>query len=86
LYNCPVYRNQAHGRIGPADAYADRTCTAAARASAGALLGSFDASIECREVTCLYNHVNRWLDDLSAHPEKLDGLEGRPQPVSDFFL
>ncbi|MEM8883437.1 MAG: radical SAM protein [Planctomycetota bacterium] len=87
MYNCPVYRNQPHGQVGPKDAYADVDGYDATRARTAGLVESFDANHQCREVTCLYNHVNWWIEDLVAHPEKLDALEPAPAPEEeDFFL
>jgi molybdenum cofactor biosynthesis enzyme MoaA len=74
LYNCPAYRNQPHGRMGPADGYADEESTRRTRRSLVELIRTFDVSVQCREVTCLYNHVNWFLEDLIEHPEKLDAL------------
>jgi len=87
MYNCPVYRNQPHGRVGPKEAYATEAEYDATRARTAALIESFDAHHECREVTCLYNHVNWWMEDLVRNPEKLDALEPAPAPEEpDFFL
>ncbi len=87
MYNCPVYRNQGHGFLGTKEAYADPPTFDDTRAKTAGLIGSFDATHECSEVTCLYNHVNWWLEDLVRNPEKLDGIE--PSPVGslpDYFL
>ena len=35
-----------------------------------ALLDRFDASQECREVTCLYNGVNWWLEKMIEDPRE----------------
>jgi hypothetical protein len=37
-------------------------------------------------VTCLYNHVNWWIEDLIQHPEKLDAIKPQPLAEPDFFL
>ena len=87
MYNCPVYRNQEHGKVGPKDAYADEAQYDRTRATTGGLIESFNAHEQCREVTCLYNHVNWWIEDLIAHPEKLATLQAAPKPQDpDFFL
>ena len=70
MYNCPVYRNQPHGCVGPKDAYATTDEYDATRGRTAGLIESFDAHHECREVTCLYNHVNWWIEDLVRHPEE----------------
>jgi len=88
MYNCPVYRNQPHGRIGEKEAYADLASYEETRRSTAKLIASFDATSECREVTCLYNHVNWWIEDLIEHPEKIDAIEPTPAGAgpADYFL
>jgi len=87
MYNCPVYRNQPHGRVGEKTAYATEAEYDGTRATTGKLIDTFDAHKQCREVTCLYNHVNWWLEDLIEHPDKLDAIEPAPPPPErDFFL
>ena len=36
----------------------------------GDLIDRFDASHECREVTCLYNGVNWWLEKMIEDPRE----------------
>jgi hypothetical protein len=86
MYNCPVYRNQPHGKVGPKTAYAEPEEYAATRRETARLIRTFDATRQCREVTCLYNHANWWIEDLIAHPEKLAQLEPFVPEEPDFFL
>jgi len=87
MYNCPVYRNQPHGKVGPKTAYATEQEYDETRATTAGLIKTFDANHQCREVTCLYNHVNWWMEDLIENPEKLDDLQPAPKPDEpDFFL
>ncbi len=86
MYNCPAYRNQPHGKLGERDAYAGREAYENTRKSTGSLIRDFVATGECREVTCLYNHVNWWIEDLIHHPGKLEDIEAARQPVDDYFL
>ena len=74
LFNCPVYRHVEKARIGDKHSYAEDASVAAAQASTARLIQGFDAAHECREVTCLYNHANWFVEDLIRHPEKLDEL------------
>ena len=85
-YNCPVYRNQPHGRIGHKEAFATVENFDQAREDAAKLIATFDASDQCKEVTCLYNHANWWIEDLIEHPEKLDSLEYEADAEPDYFL
>ncbi len=86
LYNCPVYRNQPHGKINDKDGYADTDRFRESIESTGGLLRTFDASAQCHQVTCLYNHVNWWIEDLIRHPDKLDGIEPDREREPDYFL
>jgi hypothetical protein len=66
LWNCPAHRGAPKGRLAARDAFATPD---AARATAGAVaaaLERFDASVECREVTCLYHGANWWLENAVA--------------------
>ena len=74
LFNCPVYRHVEKARIGDKHAWADDAAVAASQEGTAKLIQSFDAAHECREVTCLYNNANWFIEDLIRHPEKLDEL------------
>jgi wyosine [tRNA(Phe)-imidazoG37] synthetase (radical SAM superfamily) len=85
LFNCPVYRHVDQARLGDKTAYADDARVLATQGRTADLIGRFDAAHECREVTCLYNGVNWFVEDLIRHPGKLDEL----LPVeerNDYFL
>jgi organic radical activating enzyme len=85
LYNCPAYRGVDRARIAEKDAYGtDAACSGTNRNLAG-ILDRFDASSECREVTCLYNDVNWWLEGLVKGDAALDGIE-MGQERADYFL
>jgi organic radical activating enzyme len=82
LFNCPAHRGVAKARIAGKDAFVDDEAAAATGEKLKVLMDGFDASHECRHVTCLYNGVNWWLekaiedprDDVSIEPseERLD--------------
>ena len=85
LYNCPAHRGVEKAKIGEANAFAGEAKARETAASVGGILDRFDASHECREVTCLYNGVNWWIEKLvndpSAEPE-IDPSDER----GDYFL
>jgi hypothetical protein len=85
IYSCPVYRNIPSARIGEKDLYDDPAATEAASRGTLRILDTFDASSECRTVTCLYNHANWFIEDLVQHPEKLQRLRATPDR-QDYFL
>jgi organic radical activating enzyme len=85
LFNCPVYRHVPQALIGPKHAYADAASLGASQKSTLRLIESFDAKSECKDVTCLYNHVNWFIEDLIENPAKLEKLQPTPER-EDFFL
>ena len=62
LYNCPAHRGVDKAKIAEKHAYADTESVRATSAATGKILETFDASQECKEVTCLYHSVNWWLE------------------------
>jgi len=82
LYNCPAHRGVDKARMGEKDTYAcGERATAAGQALAN-ILDGFDASLECRQVTCLYHDVNWWVEGLIAGERE---LEATPE-TGDYFL
>ncbi len=86
LYNCPVYRNQDHGRLGDKNANADQLAYDATRGVTADLIKTFNATSNCAKVTCLYNDVNWWIERLIEHPEYLEQLQTDTDAVPDYFL
>lgn len=84
LFNCPVYRHVPQARIGAMNAFLPAVFPTT-KESTGRLIHKFNAESECREVTCLYNEANWFIEDLILHPEKLDDLQAAPER-EDFFL
>lgn len=62
-FNCPAHRGVAKARVGGKDLWA---VPPAGQHETTRLLDGFDASVECREVTCLYHGTNWWLEELIA--------------------
>ena len=86
LYNCPVYRNQDHGKLGDKNANADVQSYDATRAVTADLVKNFNATVSCEKVTCLYNDVNWWIESLIEKPEHLAKLETDTTSEPDYFL
>jgi hypothetical protein len=84
LYNCPAHRGVPKARIAGKDAYADAGACAQTGAATAALLQGFDAAHECREVTCLYNAANWWLERAIDDPTLLGSPAALPE--EDAFL
>jgi hypothetical protein len=85
LYNCPAHRGEQKALIAGPQAYRDDE---AGRGTADGLLkilDSFDASYECREVTCLYNGVNWWIEKMIEDPREAIDLPPADERL-DYFL
>jgi wyosine [tRNA(Phe)-imidazoG37] synthetase (radical SAM superfamily) len=85
LFNCPVYRHVDAALIGQKHAYADPPSVRETQKSTLRLIEGFNAHEECKEVTCLYNHVNWFVEDLIRNPEKLEALQPSAER-NDYFL
>lgn len=85
VFNCPVYRHVPQALIGEKHAYATGGSLAATQRSTLKLIETFNARDECKEVTCLYNHVNWFIEDLIENPDKLERLQATVER-DDAFL
>jgi hypothetical protein len=65
LFNCPVYRHVPQAQIAEKHSYADSPSLRETQKSTLRLVEKFNAHDECKEVTCLYNHVN-WFIEASV--------------------
>ena len=86
-YNCPAHRGVEKARIGGKAAWAGTGAEAAS--GTARVLDRFDAASECREVTCLYNPVNHYLESLvagEADPAQVLDSTVTPDGSDDFFL
>jgi len=84
-FNCPAHRGVEKARLGAKDAYADDSMATLAAGQLADLMDRFDASRECREVTCLYNGVNWWLEKMIEDPREEIEIEPGDER-DDFFL
>lgn len=77
LYNCPAHRAEDKARIAGPTAYSNGEIVP----HTTAMLDGFNATHECREVTCLYNSANHLIEQM------IDGAEVTPLPDrEDYFL
>lgn len=84
LWNCPAHRGVEKARIAGPEAWADPAAAARTAAATGEILARFDAAHECREVTCLYNAANWWLEEAIRDPSTLGAPHALPE--EDAFL
>jgi len=85
LYNCPAHRGVEKALIGPASAYRNPEEAAKTGQSLLQILDQFDATNECKEVTCLYNAANWWLEKMIEDPRIDADFELRVERA-DYFL
>ena len=84
-YNCPAHRGAEKALVGGADAWSDEAMAALTGGQLSDLMDRFDASSECREVTCLYNGVNWWIEKMVEDPRDELVIEPGDERF-DFFL
>lgn len=85
LYNCPVYRHVPQAQIAEKHSYSDAPSLRETQKSTLRLVEKFNAHDECKEVTCLYNHVNWFIEGLIEDPAKLEALKPSAER-EDYFL
>jgi hypothetical protein len=75
IYGCPGYRGDRRSLIAARDGYLNVVKYLETVAMTGAQIDRFDASTECRNITCLYSDTNWWLEHLDVDgpiPESFD--------------
>ena len=82
LFGCPVYRGNSKDQIGSSHAYCSVEDFMKTRRRTVELTEQFDASIECSNVSCLYNSSNWWLESIYSDKAVLN----RGEKVSEYFL
>ena len=83
LYNCPAHRGVPKANLAGPTAYKSERDAAVTGVGLAKVLDDFDASHECRNVTCIYNGVNWWLEKLVEDPRESVGIG---EERADFFL
>ena len=66
IYGCPGYRGDNRSLISAKDGYLNVAKYRETAALCGAQIDRFNASTECRNITCLYSGANWWLEHLGA--------------------
>lgn len=84
LWNCPAHRGVPKARVDGPAAFDGPEGAAQTAARTAEMLDRFDASVECREVTCLYHDANWWIE------RAIEGADGDIGPSvaddRDYFL
>ena len=81
-FNCPAHRGVDKAKLGEGGVW---QVPAAGQHETARVLRDFDASHECREVTCLYNSTNWWLEELVEASAELPD-EAPSEERRDWFL
>ena len=84
-YNCPAHRGVEKAKFGSADAWSDDTMAGFTAGQLADLIDRFDASVECRNVTCLYNGVNWWLEKQVEQPADAIDIEAGEERLDSFL-
>ena len=84
-FNCPAYRGVKYATIGDKEPYKDAATATATADNTKGLLDNFDASHNCREVTCLYHSTNWWIEGL-IRGEDTTGDLSVTDDRGDYFL
>ena len=85
VFNCPVYRHVPQALLGGKHSYSTNDGLESTQKNTLRLIEAFDATEECKDVTCLYNHANWFIENLIRHPEKIDFLDSSFDR-NDYFL
>jgi hypothetical protein len=82
VFGCPAYRGNDKDRVGAHSAYTSVEFFFLSRRRTCELVEEFNATVECRNVACIYNAANWWLESVR------DGeIDLQPDTVAaDFFL
>jgi hypothetical protein len=81
IFSCPAHRGNERTRIGDGAGYSGMDGFPAIVAATQAQIQRLNAAVECREITCIYNDTNWWIEDLIESGEALT-----PGAAADLFL
>ena len=84
VFHCPAKRGVENSRVAGGNAFTP-LYKLETRRSLATMLETFDASHECREITCLYQPTNWWLEDLINGNADLAQVPSLPDR-GDYFL
>ena len=85
IYNCPAHRGEEKARITGREGYKNGEGIRETNVALANMLKTFDATHECRNVTCLYNGANWWLEGLVDGTIDLNSVEALPDR-HDYYL
>lgn len=71
-FSCPVYRNIEIAKVGNKHSYSDKESFTNTAKNTMKVINEFDASKVCKDVVCLYNDANWFIDDLINNNKNLE--------------
>jgi hypothetical protein len=81
VFACPAHRGNQDSRFAGCSGYRTPEAFRETACAAELQIQRFNAAVECRHVTCIYNEANWWLEDLVESGQPL-----QRSVAADFFL
>jgi len=85
IFTCPVWRGFKMVQLTPYDQNFSEDYNAYFNDNRVRVLNELDAKKECAQVTCIYNDLNWFIEDLIQNPGKLKALQ-MAADTQDYFL
>jgi wyosine [tRNA(Phe)-imidazoG37] synthetase (radical SAM superfamily) len=86
IFACPAYRGDARSKIAEKHGYASPGEFISTAARTMDQIAGFDASNECRNINCIYNATNWWIESLLKAEDNSEVLSDGRQRRTDMFL
>jgi hypothetical protein len=84
VYGCPAYRGDPRSLIAERDGYVSVAKYRGTAAQTAMQIERFDASKECRNITCLYNSTNWWLERFDSR-ERTAAISQQEEEIPIFL-
>ena len=88
IFGCPAYRDDPRSLLAGGDGYSTVDDLVATFGAAREQVERFDASVECQNISCVYNDANWWLEDVAGRTGGLSDVDvpKGEEVASDCFL
>lgn len=86
IFACPAYRGNQKSKVAESGGYATVAQFMETCRNTYKQIRAFDASVECRNISCIYNSTNRWLEDMVKQEGMPAGVEMHSETSFDLFL
>ena len=84
IYHCPSYRGEPKAFLADKNGYDSKNSFNKTIEATEKMTVKFNASRECKDIVCLYNSTNKWIEELIESNVALDSLESVDD--DNFFL